>query len=105
MVRLFFSFGILVIISGCATITNDSNVPIALSFSDGTSGTCKLTNKRASYEVELPGTEMVRRSDDPLTYDCETSEGGKAFGGIPSTMDAKIVASAVFLDFGIFWKT
>ena len=86
---------------GCATITNDSNVPIALSFSDGSSGICKLTNKRASYQVEVPGTEMVRRSDDALRYDCKTENEKTAFGSIPSSMGSKIVASAVFIDFGI----
>ena len=44
---------------------------------------------------------MVRRSDDALKYDCETTDGRKSFGSIPSTMGGKIVASAVFLDFGI----
>ena len=43
----------------------------------------------------------IRRSDDDLKYDCETEDGRKAFGSIPSSMGGKIVASAVFLDFGI----
>lgn len=36
-----------------------------------------------------------------LKYECETKDGRKTVGGIPSTMGGKIVASAVFLDFGI----
>ena len=85
----------------CATITNDSYMPIALSFSDGSSGTCNISNKRFTEKVEIPSTPRVRRSDDQLKYDCATSDGQKAFGGIDSTIGAKIVASAVFLDFGI----
>lgn len=85
----------------CATLTNDENVPIALSFSSGDSGTCKLSNKRQSQTADIPNVVSVRRSDDPLKYDCKTSRGREAVGAIPSTMGGKIVASAVFLDFGI----
>ena len=44
---------------------------------------------------------MIRRSDDQLVFTCETEDGRKATGAIPSTVGAKIVASAVFIDFGI----
>jgi hypothetical protein len=91
----------LTFVSACATLTNDENVPVALSFSDGSRGECTLRNKRWANEVDIPSTVMVRRSDDNLQYDCKSSKGGKAVGGIPSTMGGKIVASAVFLDFGI----
>ena len=92
---------IVLILGSCASITNDSHQPIALSFSDGSEGTCQLKNKREVYEVKIPSTTMVRRSDDLLQYDCISKNGKKGFGGIPSTMGGKIVASAVFLDFGI----
>jgi hypothetical protein len=36
-----------------------------------------------------------------LKYDCKTSDGREAVGSMPSTVGAKIVASAVFIDFGI----
>ena len=85
----------------CASLTNDAYVPVAISFSDGSEGTCKLSNKRNTMEVEIPNTPLVRRSDDDLQYDCTAEHGGKAFGVIPSVVGAKIVASAVFLDFGI----
>lgn len=88
-------------LSGCATLTNDDNVPVALSFSSGESGTCHLSNKRQTQTVSLPATAQVRRSDDDLRYNCKTKRGKEAVGGIPSTMGGKIVASAVFLDFGV----
>ena len=88
-------------ITGCATLTEDAMTPIALSFSNGVSGTCKLENKRGLWIAELPTTISVRKSDDVLKYDCNTEEGGKATGAIPSRMGGKIIASAVFLDFGI----
>jgi hypothetical protein len=75
--------------------------PIAISFSDGSNGSCKLQNKRGAWETPIPATYSVRKSDDPLKYDCKTSDGRTAFGSMPSTMGGKIVASAVFLDFGI----
>jgi hypothetical protein len=86
---------------GCATLTNEAMTPVALSFSDGSDGTCTLQNKRGMWTAQLPTTTLIRRSDDVLKYECETTDGRKAVGAIPSTMGGKIVASAVFLDFGI----
>jgi hypothetical protein len=88
-------------ISGCATITNDPMVPVALSFSNGAYGKCDLSNKRGSWSTSMPNTVSIRRSDDHLQYRCRTTDGHEANGSIPSTMGGKIVASAVFLDFGI----
>lgn len=86
---------------GCASITNDAYVPIAFSMSDGSEAECVMTNKRGRWTVEVPDSEMIRRSDDALMYDCETRDGRTATGAIQSTIGAKIVASAVFIDLGI----
>jgi len=88
-------------IVGCATITNDAMVPVAFSFSDGSSGRCKLQNKRGTWDAHIPSSTSIRRSDDQLRYDCKTEDGREAFGSLASTVGAKIVASAIFLDFGI----
>ncbi len=95
------SLFIALIVSGCATLTNDPMTPVALSFSDGSNGQCKLFNKRGAWDVPIPTTASVRRSDDQLKYDCKTKDDRTAVGSIESTVGAKIVASAVFLDFGI----
>lgn len=98
----FLIFIILTFITtGCATLTSDAMDPIALSLSDGGSGKCVLTNKRGVWETDVPVTIPIRRSDDDLRYECETEDGRTATGTIPSTVGAKIVASAVFIDFGI----
>ncbi len=86
---------------GCATITNDAYVPVAFSMSDGSEATCVMKNKRGQWDVDVPSTAMIRRSDDSLVYTCETEDGRTATGSIESTIGAKIVASAVFIDFGI----
>lgn len=86
---------------GCATLTEDAMTPIAISFSDGANGKCNLQNKRGFWVTQLPATVSVRKSDDALRYDCETEDGRKAAGSIPSEMGGKIIASAIFLDFGI----
>jgi len=75
--------------------------PVAVSFSDGSSGECVFENKRGTWATPIPVTVAVRRSDDPLRWRCKTSDGRETTGSIPSTMDAKIVASAVLIDFGI----
>lgn len=98
---LLSALAAVLLISGCATLTNDENVPVALSFSDGSGGNCSLANKRGNWEVDMPDTTYIRRSDDRLQYNCVTDGGKKAKGGIESTIGGKIVASAVFLDFGI----
>ena len=87
--------------SGCATLTNDPNVPVALSFSDGSNGQCVLENKRGVWTPTIPSVVSIRRSDDVLKYNCETTDGRKSVGAIPSKIGAKIIASALFLDFGI----
>jgi hypothetical protein len=86
---------------GCATLTEDSNDQIAMSLSDGSSGSVQLRNKRGSWHYQLPSTVSVRKSDDPLQYTAKTNDGRLATGSIPSRMGGKIVASALFLDFGI----
>lgn len=87
--------------SSCATLTSDSNDQIAMSFSDGSNGKVVLNNKRGSWTYDLPSTLSVRKSDDVLRYNATTSDGRVATGAIKSEMGGKIVASAVFLDFGI----
>ena len=102
MFKTFASILILVFLTSCATIVNDAEVPVTLSFSDGSSGSCKLSNKRAQYQVDIPVTQMVRRSDDALKFDCKTVDGKTAFGSIPSEIeDAKLAGSVVFFDLGI----
>ena len=101
MFRTFVSISILMLLTSCATIVNDANVPVTLSFSDGSSGTCKLSNKRAQYELEIPGTQMVRRSDDALKYDCKSENGKTSFGSIPSEIEDAKLAGSVLLDLGI----
>lgn len=94
-------FSILLFTAGCASITNDAYVPMALSFSDGSNGSCQITNKRMSISTEIPSTPMVRRSDDNLQLNCTTEDGRAAVSSVPSVMGGKIIASAVFIDFGI----
>ena len=102
MFKTLASISILVFLTSCATIVNDANVPVTLSFSDGSSGTCDLSNKRAQYKVDVPGTNQIRRSDDALKFNCKTAEGKTAFGSIPSEMEgAKLAGSVLFFDLGI----
>lgn len=74
---------------------------MAVSFSDGSNGEFSITNKRMAITEQIPGNVMVRRSDDNLIFTCETEDGRKATTSTASTLGAKIVASAVFLDLGI----
>jgi hypothetical protein len=88
---------------GCATIVNDANIPLAFSFSDGSSGDCIFKNKRGAWESPVPTSGVyIRRSDDALIYDCGTEDGRKASGSVRSEMEGgKFAASVVFWDLGI----
>lgn len=88
-------------LTGCASITNDAYVPMALSFSDGSTGSYDIENESFSATVEIPRTPMVRCSDDNLRIRCKTTDGREATASVPSAIGSKIVASAVFLDFRI----
>ena len=90
-------------LSGCATIVNDSNIPLTISFSDGSSGSCSFRNKRGSWSSSIPTQSvMIRRSDDALIYNCKTEDGRESNGSIRSEMEGgKLAASVVFFDLGI----
>ena len=90
------------LLTSCATIVNDPNVPVALSFSDGSQGECQLSNKRVSLSVKIPSQPMIRRSDDPLRFNCTSENGKKGFGSIPRGIKSgKLAWSIVFFDLGI----
>jgi hypothetical protein len=99
--KLIAAVSISGLLAGCASLTNDANVPVSLSMSDGSAAQCRLDNKRGRWDVKISSTPMIRRSDDGLKYNCSTEDGRTASGLIPSSVGAKIVASAIFLDLGI----
>ena len=91
-----------VVLSGCASIVNDSNIPVTASFSDGSNGECHFQNKRGAWSADMPGTVLIRRSDDALIYRCETQDGRNTTGSIVSEIEgAKFGASVIFMDLGI----
>ena len=96
-------------LAACATLTNDANIPIEVSFADGSRGSCSFSNKRGEWTSEVP-TEavMIRRSDDELVYQCETNDGRTASGSIESeeedssvSVGGKVDANIIFMDLGI----
>ena len=101
MKNLFIILISILTLTSCATIVNDPETPVTLSFSDGSDGKCQLSNKRASYSGKVPATFMIRRSDDALKFDCTTTTGKKGFGSIPSEIEDAKLAGSVLMDFGI----
>ena len=95
------SLGLL--LSGCGTIVNDPNIPLAVSFSDGSAGKCTFKNKRGVWSSEIPTTRVyIRRSDDSLLYECSTKDGRKVDGVIQSKVESDTMASsAIFLYLGL----
>jgi len=100
--KLIIALSSAMLFSGCATIVNDPTVPLTASFSDGSEGECKFHNKRGVWELDMPGTAMIRRSDDSLIYACSTEDGRETDGSIVSEFESgKFAASVIFWDFGI----
>ena len=101
--KLGFPLLIIFTLTACATIVNDSHIPLTVSFSDGSAGQCNFKNKRGTWSSEIPTTNiLIRRSDDALNYNCSTEDGKEVSGSIRSEMEgAKMAASVVFLDLGI----
>lgn len=91
------------ILSGCATIVNDANIPLAFNFSDGCSGECTFKNKRGEWSSTIPTKGvLIRRSDDALLYDCTTEDDRHATGLVESEVEGgKLAASIIFWDLGI----
>ena len=91
-------------LSGCATLTNDPTHPVNFVVS-GCQGVddiqCTADNKRGSWTFEPPETVHIRRSDDVLRIRCDVPGHRDHAQSVESTMGGKIVASAIFLDFGI----
>ena len=94
---------LVLLMSGCATIVNDPNIPLVVSFSDGSSGECTFKNKRGVWKSEIPTTAVyIRRSDDALVYECSTKDGREVTGSIRSEVEGeKMAASIIFWDLGI----
>ena len=74
---MFLIPSLIVCLASCTSIANDVNGSRALSFSDGSEGTCNISNKRNAMSVNIPSTSMVRRSDYVLKYECITKKGKK----------------------------
>ncbi len=101
MKKLLALAGIMMV-SGCATIVNDANIPLTISFSDGSAGSCEFQNKRGLWMADIPGSPMIRRSDDALIYRCTTEDGRQTAGSIESEIEGeKLGASVIFFDLGI----
>jgi uncharacterized protein YceK len=101
--RITLALAAALTLSGCATIVNDPNIPLAFTFSDGSAGQCNFRNKRGAWSTPIPATAvLIRRSDDALVYDCKTADGRTANGSIRSEVEGeKMAASIIFWDLGI----
>ena len=90
-------------LGSCATITSDALQPIEF-VAPGCVNvpiTCEANNKRGNWVFNPPETVYIRRSDDHLKISCRIEGASQPIQSVPSRLGGKIVASAVFLDFGI----
>ena len=91
----------MLILASCATILNEREIDLKVSFDDDIAGTCNFKNKRSEANVNVPGTFKIRRSDDALKYECSTDDGRIAIGEIESLVEKKKFIPSFLLDLGI----
>ena len=89
------------ILVSCATVLNEREIDLKVSFNDGITGSCYFKNKRSEKEVSIPGSFKIRRSDDPLKYECSTDDGRTVNGAIESLVEKKKFIPSFLLDLGI----
>ena len=102
-VQFFGVIATTVLIASCATITNDANQQIEF-IAPGCKDvvvSCTAQNKRGIWTFDAPAVVPIRRSDDNLSVTCKDPDGNESVQSIPSEIGGKIIASAIFLDFGI----
>lgn len=80
--------------SGCATIVNVPNIPVTATFSDSNEGQCKFNHNHGVWNTDICGTDVIRRSDDPLIYACNTDDAGKSDGPIVSEFESRKFAAS-----------
>lgn len=95
--------GAVSLLCSCATIVNDSHIPVDFVFEDGSKGECSFKNKRGEWSCDMPCKgELIRRSDDNLVYNCKTVDGKELNGAVQSRVEGgKMAASVIFWDLGI----
>ncbi len=71
--NIFFIY-ILIVLSGCASITESKNQSMSVTTGEVTGAMCTLSNSKGSYYVTTPGSVMVRNACDQLAISC-TKEG------------------------------
>ena len=64
----------IIILSGCASITESKNQSMSVTTVDVTGAMCTLANSKGSYYVTTPGSVMLRNACDQLSISC-TKEG------------------------------
>ena len=91
------------VVAGCATVINDAHQQIKFKAPGckGKGAVCTVSNKRGLWNVDLPETVMVRRSDDVLKIECEDQNGNEYQEAVPSRIQGKFYAGALTLDLGI----
>lgn len=60
----------IIILNGCASITESKNQSMSVTTGEVTGAMCTLSNSKGSYYVTTPGTAMVRNACDQLAISC-----------------------------------
>ncbi|MBI4797962.1 MAG: hypothetical protein HY794_04330 [Desulfarculus sp.] len=76
---------LVVICSGCASITQGTTQSIAVDTNPSRPAECKATNDKGSWLVKTPGAVTINKSGGPLSVICECTDGWGGVNSVQST--------------------
>lgn len=76
---------VLLIATGCASITTGTTQSIAVDTNPSKPAECKATNDKGSWLVKTPGSLTVNKSGGPLSIACECPDGWGGINAVQST--------------------
>ena len=101
MLKLFTAVFVLLTMSGCASIVNDTTHPMKIETKSATGESitgaeCKISNDYGSITAKSGDTAQVRRSSKDMDITCKHPQNADANGRIISRANAGLAGNIIF---------
>lgn len=80
-----YSFVLVVLLSGCASITAGTTQSVAVDTNPQKAADCRLSNEKGTWSVRTPGVTTVTKANGPLSASCATTDGWGGSTAVQST--------------------
>ena len=95
--RVALASAVLLVVSGCATITTGQNQPVSVETPGCAGATCKLSNDKGTWYVSAtPGSATVQRAYGDMTVTCEKGDYRSNPYAIKSATKAMAFGNVIF---------